>query len=575
MTSSKRSEYYNVASILPKFKKDKDNYLPSEDLSTLKKILHTWYIYKCEVSNIILTNKLQILMNDLFTNHLSKQADIRDSSDLQGLAKNADLFYPKRYNEIIYHVNELRKGIEINYAKIDEAYKVIIELESCFSGDVGFNKLDNWFKKFTNLMIYDYKYNILKIDKDILSEELAFLKFSEDDNDAWDYSLLLFETSNYDKFMLDLLPKMGNCDKETLYSAAFREKQLFSQLQDLLCTYWDKECEYTNSVIKDMDQTNIAHIDLFEGHIDYTSKVAGEVYCRRVVSYRKKMFGFLQKILTFNSFQTQDIGLGKIHVEDKFRTLLKFGYTALTSNKCYEMNLLINNEMFDKKILHEKLFFDLLYLNNCPCCKFFNLLAPVEIDKPYDYTHISRRVNLNISGLSDASFFFLDNTNVIGASSVVVERNSYLKLSSIMKEMFNIEGGYFIIPDKVNHIPASRNPISLSYFINRNSTLKELWKALDPSNNEADMFLSLPYDPEKSIEGANLVKPTFEDSCGYVKHMITLFVKQKITLVDPADDYDLQKSKLKHSFNKKEYLQLADIIFTSPDFYKNTEAYLL
>lgn len=576
MTSSKQSEYHNVSSFLSTLNIKKESYFMFQDVATLKNIIHIWYIYKYELSNIILSNKLQFLVDVILNSNIKKHKTLVNTDKQYEWSHEFESFYSMKYSEIIGHISEIRAEIENNYAKIDEGFKIIIELESSLNGSIDSDKLNVWFKKFTNLMIYDYKYTVLKIDEDILSEEIAFLKFLEGENETWNYNLLLFDSSSWHKDLLEMFSAVNvtNPDNSAVYIDM--ENDLLNQLKELLTNYLNKECEYSLSILTDLeDVIDASKVISNNKEIDgrYTDQ-------EQLQTYNKKKLETLTKIYNFSFIYTLNGTEGKVGIQNKLTTLLKFGYTALTSNKCYEVNMLNKANIYDKNILHERLLSDLMYYNNCPCCKFFNLFAPIKSNKPFEFTHISRRVNLHITGLSNMNFVFLDNTDVIGASSVVIESNSYLKLSNVMKQIFDIPIGDFIIPDRVNHIPASSDPIPLNYFIERNSALKQLWSIVDSSNNETDMFLCLPYGPEKSSVNADYKKPTFEESCQYVKNMISIFINDRIRemgfpAVLMADD-DLIKNKIKYSASKKDYLYLTELSFTpSSDFYKSTEAFLL
>lgn len=176
------------------------------------------------------------------------------------------------------------------------------------------------------------------------------------------------------------------------------------------------------------------------------------------------------------------------------------------------------------------------------------------------------------------SFIFLDNSGIIGASNIVVESKSYLTLSNIMKDIFSIHVGDFIIPDRMNHIPASKNPICLNYFIERNPTLQTLWNIMDPTNNESDMFLCLPYGPNTNGTGHSEIN--FEDSCQYIKQILAIFVNDKINRMGFSsflmEDEKILKVKMNFSANRQQILSLTDFNFTPcSNYYKNTNAFLL
>lgn len=573
MTSSKHSEYHTVGCFLPKLVTKKDEHSLFQDISTLKNILHTWYVYKYQLSNIILDNKLQFFIDVLLNNNMRKYKTLLNLGKVYEWTSEMDLFYDSSYNELIGLIQKIKTELEKNYARIAEGCKIIMELESCFNGPTNSDRIRKWFQKFTNLMVYDYKYKVLHVDIDTLSEEIAFVEFSEDE-ETWNYGLLLFDSSSWFKDLLDTLSNISNRSTHTSSIYAKIEADLLIQLRDLVSKYLDRDCEFSVSVFKDLEKA-IKLSDLIAANDESTDSFA---YLENLESFNKKKLGILTKIYSFSYEYTESDGKGHMNLMDKFSTLLKFGYTALTSNQCYEMNMLHKSEVFSDSIVCERLLGDLMYYKNCPCCKFFNLFAPRHFEKPYNYTHISRRLNLNITGLSDMSFIFLDNSDIIGASNIVVESKSYLTLSNIMKDIFSIQVGDFIIPDRINHIPASKNPICLNYFIERNSTLQTLWNIMDPTNNESDMFLCLPYGPNTNGPGHNEID--FEDSCQYIKQILAIFVNDKINRMGFSsflmEDEKILKAKMNFSANRQQILSLTDFNFTPcSNYYKNTNAFLL
>lgn len=574
MTSSKPSEYHTAACFLPKLATKNDEHSIFQDISTLKNIVHTWYIYKYQLSNIILNNKLHFFVDLLLNNNMNKHKTLLNLGEIYEWTSEMDLFYDSSYDEIIGLIQKIKTELEKNYARIEEGCKIIIELESCFNVSTNSGKLKKWFQKFTNLMVYDYKYKVLRVDMDTISEEIAFVKFSEEDEETWDYELLLFDSSSWYKDLLDTLSKISNISKQRSSIYAKIEADFILQLRDLVSKYLDRGCEFSVSIFKDLEQA-VKLSDLVSANDESIDSLAD---LENLESFNNKKLEILTKIYSFSYEYTESNGKGHMNLLDKFSTLLKFGYTALTSNQCYEMNMLHKSEAFSDSIIYEKVLCDLMYYKNCPCCKFFNLFAPRHFEKPYNYTHISRRLNLNINGLSDMSFIFLDNSDIIGASNIVIESKSYLTLSNIMKDIFSIQVGDFIIPDRVNHIPASKSPICLNYFIERNPTLQTLWDILDPTNNESDMFLCLPYGPKDNRTDHSEID--FEDSCQYIKQMFTVYVNDKIKRMEyPSllmEDEKILKAKTNFSANRQRILSLTDFNFTPySDYYKNTDAFLL
>ncbi|KAL6930456.1 hypothetical protein ACO0R3_003575 [Hanseniaspora guilliermondii] len=574
MTSSKHSEYHTVACFLPKFDTKKDEYPIFQDISALKNIIHTWYIYKYQLSNIILDNKLQFFLDVLLNNNMKKHKALLNLGKVYEWTSEIDLFYDSSYDELMEFIQKIKIEIEKNYLRIEEGCKILIELESCFSSSPNSIKLKKWFEKFTNLMIYDYKHKVLHMDKDTLSEEIAFVKFSGEDGETWNYELLLFDSSSWYKDLLDTLSKISNRSMHTSAVYAKIEADLLIQLRDLFSKYVDRDCDFSVSILKDLELAINLSNQISTGDILSDSFVD----FKNFESFNKKKIEILTRIYSFSYVYTENNGNCQMTIFDKLSTLLKFGYTSLTSNQCYEINLLHKSELYKDTNMHEKLLFDLMYYKDCPCCKFFNLFAPKHLKKPYNYTHVSRRLNLNITGLSDMNFIFLDNSDIIGASNVVIESKSYSTLSNVMKDIFSIQVGDFIIPDRVNHIPASKSPICLNYFIERNPILETLWNIMDPSNNETDMFLLLPYGPNTSQNVHN--KTDFDDSCKYVKQMFTMYVNDKINRMGFStfliEDEKMIKAKMNFISKKHEILSLTEFKFTPyMNYYKNTEAFLL
>lgn len=574
MTSSKHLEYHTAAFFLPKLASTRNEQPLFQDISNLKNIIHTWYVYKYQLSNIILDNKLQFFVDVLLNNNLRKHKTLLNLGKVYEWTSEMDLFYDTSYDELVGLIQKIKTELEKNYARIEEGCRIIIELESCINSPTSSDKLKSWLQKFTNLMVYDYKHKALHIDIDTLSEELAFVKFSEEDEKTWNYELLLFDSSSWFKELLDTLSNISNKSMHTSSIYAKIEADLLIKLRDLISKHLDKDCEFSVLTLKDLEQV-IRLWNLISATDESTDNFT---YSENLGSFNQKKLEILTKIYSFSYEYIESEGKGHMNLLDKFTTLLKFGYTALTSNQCYEMNMLHKSEVFCNTIVHEKLLCDLMYYKNCPCCKFFNLFAPRHFEKPYNYTHISRRLNLNITGLSDTSFTFLDNSDIIGASNIVVESKSYLTLSNIMKEIFFIQVGEFVMPVIVNHIPASKSPIRLNYFIERNPTLQTLWDILDPTNNESDMFLSLPYGPDDNKNRHDEID--FEDSCEYVTHMFAMYVNDKIKKMGfPSflmEDKKVLVAKIHFSANKQRILSLTDFNFTPySDYYKNTEAFLL
>jgi len=263
MTSSKQSEYHNVSSFLSTLNIKKESYFMFQDVATLKNIIHIWYIYKYELSNIILSNKLQFLVDVILKSNIKKHKTLVNTEKQYEWSHEFESFYSMKYSEIIGHISEIRAEIENNYAKIDEGFKIIIELESSLNGSIDSDKLNVWFKKFTNLMIYDYKYTVLKIDEDILSEEIAFLKFLEGENETWNYNLLLFDSSSWHKDLLEMFSAVNvtNPDNSAVYIDM--ENDLLNQLKELLTNYLNKECEYSLSILTDLEDVNEASKVIF------------------------------------------------------------------------------------------------------------------------------------------------------------------------------------------------------------------------------------------------------------------------------------------------------------------------